>query len=117
MIPNIPSLSIHFDIHRTTSGSYCVECWHVLWSVTSPEELRGASLYAGNITISGVAVFCLAVQGANSRVLEHLKEAVVRSDEYKKICATPMFLEGSGCWGLPLPRACRIDLAGNLLFD
>ena len=120
MNPALPILGVQFDIQRVKSGSYGAACWKVFWSIVDPRDIAGASLFEGDTNESmqgGRDVYCLAVQTLDTDALARLKHLLTRSDEYKKVCATPMFLEGQRCIAEPLPSAGKLDGFGQLVGD
>lgn len=120
MNPAMPILGIQFDVQRVKSGSYGAACWQIFFSIVEPTGIAGASLYEGDTNESmqgGRDVYCLAIQSHDDDVLARVKQLMSRSDEYKKVCATPMFLEGQRCLAEPLPPAGRIGHDGGLVGD
>ncbi|MGA2514742.1 MAG: hypothetical protein ABSG37_14180 [Candidatus Limnocylindrales bacterium] len=120
MIPNMPTIGIRFDIEKAGGGYYGFACWRVFWQTLNPEDIGVASLYEGDTaaTISGREnVFCIAVQSFDSGAIAEIETALTRSEAFKCVCATPMFVEGPSCVAEPLPDAGRIDAEGNLVGD
>ena len=120
MIPDMPTIGVRFDIEKSGSGYYGFACWEVFWQAINPEEIGVASLYEGDTaaTLNGREnVFCIAVQSLDSDATAKVKAALTRSEAFKRVCANPMFVEGSSCAAEPLPDAGKIDAEGNLVGD
>ena len=118
MIPNTPAIGIRFDIGKVDSGKYGLDCWKIFWRAVDPETIKGTLLFGGGTgaTLSGREyVFCIAIQTTEESVLKAIKDALSASEEFKKVCASPMFIEGASAAAEPLPDAGRIDLNGNLV--
>lgn len=116
MIPAFPALGIRFDIEKAGGGAYGFECWKVFWRAVDPASLRVALLFEGDTaaTLGGSEnVFCIVVQ-ADDDVLRDVRTALEQSDEYQRMTASPMFVEGDAVLGEPLPPAGRLDGMGNL---
>jgi hypothetical protein len=120
MIPNMPTIGARFDIEKAGSGYYGFTCWKVFWQAINPEEIGVASLYEGDTaaTLNGREnAFCIAVQSLDSRAIVKIKTALTESEQFKQVCANPMFVEGLSCAAEPLPDAGRIDANGNIVGD
>ncbi|XES76677.1 MAG: cell envelope integrity protein TolA [Candidatus Bathyarchaeia archaeon] len=117
MMPNIPTIGIRFDIDKVNRGYYGYTCWKIFWQAIDPSQIIGATLYNGDTEATlnrRENVFCLAVQSYDSGIIERVKTGLSGSEELRKVAANPMFVEGSKCWGEPLPEEGRIDSEGNL---
>jgi len=120
MIRNMPTIGVRFDIDKAGGGYYGFTCWKIFWHAISPEEIGVASLYEGDTsaTLNGQErVFCIAVQSMDTGAIGKVKKTLNRNEAFKRVCATPMFVEGSSCAAEPLPEAGRIDADGNLIGD
>lgn len=120
MLSNVPTIGIRFDIDKLQSGSYGVAAWKVFWRTIDPKEIRGALFFEGD-TAATLAnrerVFCIAVQSMNAETVKRVQSVLRANPEYQKVCAEPMFIEGSRCTGEPLPGAGKVDSAGDLVGD
>ncbi len=117
MIPNIPTIGIRFDIDKVNRGNYGYACWNIFWQAIDPSQIIGATLYNGDTEAtlnSRENVFCLAVQSYDSGIIERVKTGLSGSEEFRKVAANPMFVEGSKCWNEPLPEEGSVDSEGNL---
>jgi len=120
MIPNMPTIGVRFDIEKAGGGAYGFTCWKVFWQAINPEEIGVASLYEGDTaaTLNGREnVFLIVIQTSGGSAIPRIKAALIRSEAFQRVCANPMFVEGSACEGEPLPNAGRLDAKGNLLGD
>jgi hypothetical protein len=118
VIPNTPAIGIRFDIGKVDSIHYGLDCWKIFWRAVDPETIKGTLLFGGGTaaTLSGREyAFCIAIQTTEESVLKAIKDAFSASEEFKKVCASPMFIEGASATAEPLPDAGRIDLNGNLV--
>ncbi|MCK5163114.1 MAG: HEAT repeat domain-containing protein [Desulfobacula sp.] len=118
MIPNMPTIGVRFDIEKAGGSYYGLTCWKVFWQAINPEEIGVASLYAGDTatTLNGREnVFCIAVQSLDSGATEKVKAALAQSEAFNRVCANPMFVEGTSCAAEPLQDAGRIDAEENLV--
>lgn len=120
MIPNMPTIGVRFDIDKAGGGYYGFACWKIIWQAINPEEIGVSYLYEGDTaaTLNGrERVFCIAVQSLDSAAIGKIKAALTQSEAFKRVCASPMFVEGSSCAAEPLPDAGRIDAEGSLIGD
>ena len=120
MIPNMPTIGVRFDIEKAGGGYYGFACWKIVWQAINPEEIGVASLYEGDTaaTLNGQEnVFCIGIQSLDSGAIVKIKSALSQSEAFKRVCASPMFVEGSSCAAEPLSEAGRIDAGGNLVGD
>jgi hypothetical protein len=118
MVPSMATVGVRFDIEKVNAGFYGSVCWQIFWRAILPEDLGPALLYEGDTsaTLDGREnVFCIAVQSMDSGVTAKVKGALQRSEDFRKVCAEPMFAENQACVGEPLPDAGRIDATGNLV--
>jgi hypothetical protein len=114
----MPAIGVRFDLNRVASGSHELACWKVFWRAIDPEALLDANLYEGSsdATLSGQEnVFCLAIQSANSGIVDRVKTALAASGEFRAVCASPMFVEGPLCVRERLPDAGKVDAYGDLI--
>jgi hypothetical protein len=117
MIPNIPSIGIRFDIDKVGGGYYGYTCWKIFWRTIDPSQIIGATLYDGDTEATlkrRENVYCLAVQSFDSGVIERVKTGLSGAEEFRKVAANPMFVEGSICWSEPLPEEGSVDSEGHL---
>jgi len=120
MILNMPTIGVRFDIEKAGGGYYGFTCWKVFWQAINPEEVGVASLYEGDTAATlndREDVFCIAVQSLDSGAIAKIKTALTENEGFKRVCANPMFVEGSSCSAEPLPDAGRIDADGNIVGD
>jgi len=120
MITNMPTIGARFDIEKAGGGYYGFTCWKIVWQAINPEDIGVASLYEGDTAATlndREKVFCIAVQSLDSGAIAKIKSALSQSEAFKRVCASPMFVEGSSCAAEPLPDAGRIDAEGNLVGD
>jgi hypothetical protein len=118
MIPNMPAQGIRFDIGKIESGAYGIECWKVFWRAVSIERLSGTLLFEGDTTatLNGREnVYCIAVQSINTTIFDEIRVALEQSTEFKRIAASPRFVESNYVVGEPLFDAGQVDSAGNLV--
>jgi hypothetical protein len=104
MNPIMPTISIRFDIEKIGSMSYNIYAWKILWQAMEPKDLVGAMFYEGDITATLTAtmsgrgnVFCIAIQCSDASILDKAKAALGAHDVFRKVCASPMFVEGAEC--------------------
>lgn len=120
MIPNMPTLGIRFDIGKIRSGYYGADCWRVFWRVVDPQVIREAVLFEGDTTATlnrSENAFCIAIQSMDGSILKTVKDSLSASEEFKRVCASQMFVEGVSVTAEPLVEAGRIDYDGNLVGD
>jgi hypothetical protein len=116
--PGIPTIGIRFDIDKTDKAAYGDYFWQIFWRAVDPADLSGALFYDGDTAATGAGsemVYCIAVQHTEADVVDRVKEALSRSEDFKKVCANPMFIEGSKCMAEPLPSSGKINNEGNLI--
>lgn len=120
MIRNMPTIGVRYDIDKAGGGYYGFACWKIFWQAITPEEIGGASLHEGDTAATlnnQERVFCIAVQSLDTEATAKIKAALTKSEAFKRVCANPMFVEGSSCAAEPLSDAGRIDAEGNLAGD
>lgn len=120
MIRNMPTIGVRYDIDKAGGGYYGFACWKIFWQAITPEEIGGASLYEGDTAATlnnQERVFCIAIQSLDTEATAKIKAALTQSEAFKRVCANPMFVEGSSCAAEPLSDAGRIDAEGNLAGD
>ena len=117
MINNIPALGACFDINKA-GDAYGINCWTLFWHAIEPEQLKGALLFSGDMSASikgSEGVYCIVVQTTDLSMLDKVKDALSQREEFKGMCAKPMFIENERCVSEPLPAEGRIDSEGNLV--
>ncbi len=112
MVTNLPSLGILFDRSLVGVATYGRQCWKVFWRAVEPAGLSGSSLWEGDADCNE-NYYCIAVQSADEQKLNHVKETISQSAEFKKLAGYPAFIEGADCTREPLVDAGRIDGTGN----
>ena len=112
MVTNLPSLGILFDQTLVGVATYGRHCWKVFWRAIDPADMSGSLLWEGDPDCNE-HYYCIAIQCADERKLNHVKEVVSQSAEFKKMAGYPAFIEGAECTREPLVDAGRIDAAGN----
>jgi hypothetical protein len=118
MLLGMPTIGVRFDIDKVGGGYYGYACWKIFWRAINPQALAGGLLHEGDTaaTLAGQErVFCLAIQSSDTAVIDRVRTALTASEEFKAVCASPMFVEGQPCARERLPEAGKIDLSGDLL--
>jgi hypothetical protein len=118
MLLGMPAIGVRFDIDKMGGGYYGFACWKIFWRAIDPQALAGVFLHEGDTaaTLAGLErIFCLAIQSSDAAVIGRVRTALAASEEFKAVCASPMFVEGRPCARERLPEAGRIDLSGDLL--
>jgi hypothetical protein len=118
MLLGMPAIGVRFDLNRVASGNPELACWKIFWRAIDPESLVDANLYEGSsaATLAGEEnVCCLAIQGANSGIIDRVRTALAASGEFKAVCASPMFVEGQLCVRERLPDAGKVDAYGDII--
>lgn len=117
MMPNMPALGIRFNINNAGSGFYGIECWKVFWRAVDIQKLSGALLFDGdtNATLCGREyVYCIAVQCNQQRVLDDIRASLEKSTEFRKIAASPEFVQNDDIIVEPLVFSGNVDSEGNI---
>jgi len=118
MLLGMPAIGVRFDLNRVASGNPELACWKIFWRAIDPESLVDANLYEGSsaATLAGEEnVCCLAIQGANSSIVDRVRTALAASGEFTAVCASPMFAEGQLCVRERLPDAGKVDAYGDII--
>jgi hypothetical protein len=118
MIPAFPALGIRFDIGKIESANYGFECWKVLWKAVDLQSVRGVMFSEGDTmaTLNGNEnVFCIGAQVLDSVTLPAIRAALESSLEFRKVSASPAFVEGPGVLREPLVDTGRVDLLGEFI--
>jgi len=113
MIAGVPTLGIRFDVGKIDNGDYGGLCWKVFWRAVDVGTIRGATLFEGDTY--GGNVYCIAVQIADAAVFDEIQAALERSEDFKKIAASPKFAQGSAVTQEPLIDTGRVDVSGQLV--
>lgn len=111
MIEQIPSIAARFNLEKVGTEQ---NCWQVFWSVVRPENIAGSALYEGSIHGDD---YYIALQHADPAVVDLVRSALIKCDEFGLVCLSPPFMEGDEVIALPLPRSGRVDANGNLIGD
>jgi hypothetical protein len=118
MIPAFPTLGIRFDVGKIESANYGFECWKVLWKAVGLQSVRGVLFSEGDTmaTLNGDEnVFCIAAQVLDSVTLPAIKAALESNPEFRKVSASPAFVEASSVLHEPLVDTGRVDLLGEFI--
>ena len=112
-------LGILFDTNKIDDGDYKIECWKILWKVLQLDQFinKPVSLHEGVIQSQGEGsneTFCIAISCSelNAGVIKDVKFKVAMDDDFKKVAASPRFLEGKSLWNSPLLKIGEIDYLG-----
>ena len=111
------SLGIRFDIQKCDSG---FACWKIFWAEIKSEEIGGAILYEGDTEATldrNENVYCLRIDHFDQGKLDMAREKLEQSSAFKKVAASPMFIEGMSAYKEPLVEACKIKSYGAIIDD
>lgn len=115
MLPGVAAIGIRFDVDKVEADEYGFECWKMFWRAIVPTDIAGGVLFEGDTLASLAArenVFCIAVQHADARAIDAVRDAVARDPSCRRLCSEPMFVEGSDCTSEPLIVAGEVDGTG-----
>ncbi len=112
MVTNLPSLGILFDQTLVGVATYGRHCWKVFWRAVDPADISGSLLWEGDPDCNE-GYYCIAIQSADERKLDRVKEVISENPGFKKIAGYPAFIEGAACTREPLVDAGRVDATGN----
>ncbi|MEO8452095.1 MAG: MAP7 domain-containing protein [Gemmatimonadota bacterium] len=118
MLASMPTIGVRFDIGKVSSGSYGVECWKVFWRAVPTADIKGSLLWEGDTAASMNGrenVYCIAVQNPSTGTIDKIRASLAGSEDFKKLCGDPMFVEGARCQAEPLPEAGKVDDTGTLV--
>jgi hypothetical protein len=116
MLLNFPTLEIRFDISKIDSAAYGIEAWKIFWQAIDIQKLPISLLFEGDTmaTLKGDEnVFCIAIQNMDPGVLDAVRDALLASADFLKVCAPRALSKGFS--GEPLVSSGRVDALGDLV--
>jgi hypothetical protein len=95
MFSDKPALGVRFDVEKTQSDFYVLECWKILWGALKPEDIKGADFYEGDTraTLEGTEnVYCIAFQHDEASVINKSSTALLKNSKFFAVSALPAVL-------------------------
>jgi hypothetical protein len=114
----MPAIGVRFDVGKLNSDCYGIASWKIFWRALPVQDLKRSLLFEGDTAASCAGrenVYCLALQNSDTAILDKVRAALSASEAFKKVCSTPMFVEGGACTSEPLPEAGKVDDTGTLV--
>ena len=118
MVGSMPAIGVRFDVGKLNSDCYGIASWKIFWRALPVQDLKRSLLFEGDTAASCAGrenVYCLALQNSDTAILDKVRAALSASEAFKKVCSTPMFVEGGACTSEPLPEAGKVDDTGTLV--
>jgi len=120
LLQSMAAIGLRFDIDKAGGGAYGFECWKILWRAVDVQVLTGAFLFDCDTeaTFRGAEnVFCIVVATIDDSALTGVRHALCASEEFGKVCATPMLVEKPALFVEPLCSSGSVTRSGKIIDD